>query len=402
MFKDKNVIIGITASIAAYKACELTRLFVKNGANVKIIATKSSLDFVSPLTLSTLSKNSVLHSLVDEETNLWNNHVDLALWADFLIIAPVTAKTISKMALGNCDNLLLSVFLSSKCPVFIAPAMDLDMFTHNSTRSNLKKLKSTGVNIIDSPHGELASGLTGHGRMAEPIDIYEYVVNHYLSSLPLFGKSVLITAGPTYEMIDPVRYIGNFSSGKMGVALATEFANMGAQVTLVLGPSSLKVSHPNIKIFNVVSAKEMYNVVFDNFKDKDISVFSAAVSDYTPVNTFEEKIKKTDDSLSISFKKNIDILSEVSKNKSDGQIIVGFALESNNEFENAKKKLIDKNLDFIVLNSLNDKSACFMHDTNKISILDRNNISGYELKSKNDVAIDIINKILELINEKKI
>ena len=402
MFKDKNVIIGITASIAAYKACELTRLFVKNGANVKIIATKSSLDFVSPLTLSTLSKNSVLHSLVDEETNLWNNHVDLALWADFFIIAPVTAKTISKMALGNCDNLLLSVFLSSKCPVFIAPAMDLDMFTHNSTRSNLKKLKSTGVNIIDSPHGELASGLTGQGRMAEPIDIYEYVVNNYLSSLPLFGKSVLITAGPTYEMIDPVRYIGNFSSGKMGVALATEFANMGAQVTLVLGPSSLKVSHPNIKIFNVVSAKEMYNVVFDNFKDKDISVFSAAVSDYTPVNTFEEKIKKTDDSLSISFKKNIDILSEVSKNKSDGQIIVGFALESNNEFENAKKKLIDKNLDFIVLNSLNDKSACFMHDTNKISILDRNNISGYELKSKNDVAIDIINKILELINEKKI
>ena len=402
MFKDKNVIIGITASIAAYKACELTRLFVKNGANVKIIATKSSLDFVSPLTLSTLSKNSVLHSLVDEETNLWNNHVDLALWADFFIIAPVTAKTISKMALGNCDNLLLSVFLSSKCPVFIAPAMDLDMFTHNSTRSNLKKLKSTGVNIIDSPHGELASGLTGQGRMAEPIDIYEYVVNNYLSSLPLFGKSVLITAGPTYEMIDPVRYIGNFSSGKMGVALATEFANMGAQVTLVLGPSSLKVSHPNIKIFNVVSAKEMYNVVFDNFKDKDIGVFSAAVSDYTPVNPFEEKIKKTDDSLSISFKKNIDILSEVTKNKSDGQIIVGFALESNNEFENAKKKLIDKNLDFIVLNSLNDKSACFMHDTNKISILDRNNISGYELKSKNDVAIDIINKILELINEKKI
>lgn len=398
MLKDKKIIIGITGSIAAYKSVELVRLFKKEGSLVKVIQTKSSLDFVSSLTLSTLSDSSVLSSMIGEDSMEWNNHVDLALWADLLVIAPLTANTMAKMASGTCDNLLLATYLSAKCPVYFAPAMDLDMYKHNSTKNNILRLQSFGNNLIPSGFGELASGLVGEGRMAEPSEIINHIILDLSKDLPLSGKRVLITAGPTYEAIDPVRFIGNRSSGKMGIALALECANNGATVHLVLGPSFLNIKHCNIQVSRIENADEMYHLCSENFDDIDIAFFAAAVSDYKPKNIFGEKIKKYKESISIDCVKNIDILYEMSLRKRKDQFIVGFALETSNEIENAKEKLKNKNLDLIVLNSLNHEGAGFNHNTNKISIIDnQNNIFEFDLKNKAIVAKDIINKLIEII-----
>ena len=398
MLKDKNIIIGVTGSIAAYKCAELVRLFKKSGANVKVIQTESSLDFVSPLTLSTLSGSRVLSSIIDVESGEWNNHVELALWADFLVIAPLTANTMAKMVKGECDNLILAIYLSAKCPVYFAPAMDLDMYKHPSTVNNISKLKEFGNRLIPSQFGELASGLIGEGRMAEPSEIIDQIISDLSKDLPLSSKRVLVTAGPTYEAIDPVRFIGNRSSGKMGVALAIECANHGANVELILGPSSLSVNHSNIKVNRVENTNEMYHLCLEKFDDVDIAFFAAAVSDYKPKNFVSEKIKKQKDSISIEFVKNIDILYEMSLKKKVNQIMVGFALETFNEIENAKEKLKKKNLDLIVLNSLNDNGAGFDYATNKVSIIDKqNNIFKFDLKDKTLVANDIVNKLIEII-----
>ncbi len=398
MLKDKNIIIGVTGSIAAYKCAELVRLFKKSGANVKVIQTESSLDFVSPLTLSTLSGSRVLSSIIDVESGEWNNHVELALWADFLVIAPLTANTMAKMVKGECDNLILAIYLSAKCPVYFAPAMDLDMYKHPSTVNNISKLKEFGNRLIPSQFGELASGLIGEGRMAEPSEIIDQIISDLSKDLPLSSKRVLVTAGPTYEAIDPVRFIGNRSSGKMGVALAIECANHGANVELILGPSSLSVNHSNIKVNRVENTNEMYHLCLEKFDDVDIAFFAAAVSDYKPKHFVSEKIKKENDSISIDFVKNIDILYEMSLKKKEHQIMVGFALETFNEIENAKEKLKNKNLDLIVLNSLNDNGAGFDYATNKVSIIDKqNNIFKFDLKDKTLVANDIVNKLIEII-----
>ena len=396
MLKGKKVLLGITGSIAAYKSAELVRLFKKSGALVKVIQTKSSLSFITPLTISTLSQDKVYLEMVDEEGE-WNSHVDLGLWADFMIIAPVTAKTMAKMAQGECDNLLLATYLSAKCPVYFAPAMDLDMYKHPSTSSNIKSLKDFGNKLIPSGFGELASGLVGEGRMAEPFEIIDHIIKDLSKDLPFKNKNILITAGPTYESIDPVRFIGNRSSGKMGVALALECANQGAKVNLVLGPSHINITHPNITLFRVESSEEMFRVVEDNFEISDISIFSAAVSDYTPASFSKNKIKKSDNSCKISLVKTKDILLEMSFKRTDKQFLVGFALETENELKNAEDKIKSKKLDMIVLNSLNDKRAGFNYNTNKITIIDRNNnISNFELKDKEEVAKDIINEIKKL------
>ncbi len=398
MLKDKNIIIGVTGSIAAYKSAELVRLFKKSGAQVKVIQTESSLDFVSPLTLSTLSGSRVLSSMIDVESGEWNNHVELAIWADFLVIAPLTANTMSKMVKGECDNLLLAIYLSAKCPVYFAPAMDLDMYKHHSTINNISKLQEFGNRLVPSQFGELASGLVGEGRMAEPSQIINQIIFDLSKDLPLSSKRVLITAGPTYEAIDPVRFIGNRSSGKMGVALAIECANRGANVELILGPSSLIINHSNIKVSRIENTDEMYHLCLEKFDDVDIAFFAAAVSDYKPKHIFSEKIKKQKDSISIEFVKNIDILYEMNLKKKENQIMVGFALETFNEIENAKEKLKNKNLDLIVLNSLNDNGAGFDYNTNKVSIIDKqNNIIGFDLKDKTMVANDIVNKLIEII-----
>ena len=398
MLKDKKIIIGVTGSIAAYKSAELVRLFKKSGAQVKVIQTESSLDFVSPLTLSTLSGSRVLSSMIDVESGEWNNHVELAIWADFLVIAPLTANTMAKMVKGECDNLLLAIYLSAKCPVYFAPAMDLDMYKHQSTKNNISKLREFGNRLIPSQFGELASGLVGEGRMAEPSEIIDQIISDLSKDLPLSSKRVLITAGPTYEAIDPVRFIGNRSSGKMGVALAIECANHGANVELILGPSSLSVNHSNVKVNRVENTNEMYHLCLEKFDDVDIAFFAAAVSDYKPKHFVSEKIKKQNDSISIDFVKNIDILYEMSLKKKENQIMVGFALETFNEIENAKEKLKNKNLDLIVLNSLNDNGAGFDYATNKVSIIDKqNNIFKFDLKDKTMVANDIVNKLIEII-----
>ena len=401
LLKDKNVIVGVTASIAAYKSAFLVREFVKHGANVRVIQTPESNKFITPLTLSTLSKNPVLTGLVKEENkDMWNNHVEIGLWADLFVIAPATAKTLSKMVNGECDNLLLTTYLSAKCPVFFAPAMDLDMFKHQSTQNNINKLSSYGNVYIPPAEGELASGLKGKGRMAEPEEIV-LAVKEYLSvRQPLLNKNVLVTAGPTFEAIDPVRFIGNHSSGKMGFSIAEAAANAGANVTLVLGPTNLKVENSRIKIINVVNTKEMFDVCFEHFRFADIALLSAAVSDYTPKVVSLTKLKKNNETLNIEFVKTQDILKSLGNVKSNKQILVGFALETNNEIEYAKKKIRDKNLDFIVLNSMNDKGSGFKHDTNKITIIDNsNNLYKFELKSKKKVAVDIINHILEHYND---
>ena len=397
MLKGKKVLLGVTASIAAYKTAELVRLFKKAGASVKVIQTEASLHFVTPLTLATLSENSVLSQMIDADSGEWNNHVDLGLLADFMVIAPLTANTMAKMTTGECDNLLLATYLSAKCPVYFAPAMDLDMYKHPSTLYNIEKLQSFGNILIPSGFGELASGLVGEGRMAEPSEIIEHIIADLSKDLPLSNKEVLITAGPTYEAIDPVRFIGNRSSGKMGIALALECANNGAKVNLVLGPSHIVVKHSNISVSKVESASEMFKMVNSYFKSSDIAIFAAAVADYTPSIVAKNKIKKSDEKLTISLLKTTDILSEMALKKTAKQFVVGFALETENELENAKEKLKSKNLDMIVLNSLNNKGAGFEHNTNKITIIDKqNNIFDFELKDKSEVAKDIIAKIMDL------
>ena len=396
VLKDKKILLGVTAGIAAYKTASLVRLFIKLGAEVKVIMTPASKDFITPLTLSTLSKNPV-HSTFyskDEENELWNNHVDLGLWADYMVIAPATANTLSKMTSGTCDNLLLATYLSAKCPVYFAPAMDLDMYIHPSTKESLSKLQSFGNILIPATSGELASGLVGEGRMAEPEDIVSFIENDILSNLPLKGKKVLLTAGPTYEAIDPVRFIGNHSSGKMGFAIANAAANLGAEVYLISGPSNQKIKHSLVHRIDVVSAEEMYNAAHTYFKDVDIAILSAAVADYKPKNIATQKIKKTDSSLEILLTPTKDILASLGNIK-ENQFLVGFALETNNELENAKGKLKRKNLDAIVLNSLQDKGAGFATDTNKVTIIDKDlNEKSFELKSKVEVAKDILNEIV--------
>ncbi len=393
----KKIILGITAGIAAYKTASLVRLFIKLGAEVKVIMTPASKDFITPLTLSTLSKNPV-HSTFynkEEENELWNNHVDLGLWADYMLVAPATANTLSKMANGTCNNLLLATYLSAKCPVYIAPAMDLDMYIHPSTKESLQKLQSFGNTIIPATSGELASGLVGEGRMAEPQDIVSFIENDVASKLPLKGKKVLITAGPTYEAIDPVRFIGNHSSGKMGFAIAKSAANLGAQVFLISGPSHQKINHSLVKRIDVVSAEEMYTAAHKYFAAVDIAILSAAVADYTPKNVATQKIKKNDATLEIELLKTKDILASLGEIKKH-QFLVGFALETNNELENAKSKLSRKNLDAIVLNSLQDKGAGFATDTNKITIIDKDlNETTFKLKTKTAVAEDIMNQIIK-------
>ena len=397
VLSGKKILLGITAGIAAYKTASLVRLFIKLGADVKVIMTLASKDFITPLTLSTLSKNPV-HSTFyekEDENELWNNHVDLGLWADYFLIAPATANTLSKMANGTCNNLLLATYLSAKCPVYFAPAMDLDMYKHPSTKESLDKLKSFGNILIPATSGELASGLVGEGRMAEPEDIVAFIENDILSKLPLKGKKVLITAGPTYEAIDPVRFIGNHSSGKMGFAIANSAANLGAEVILISGPSHQQIKHSLVKRIDVVSADDMYKVTHQYFNDVDIAILSAAVADYKPKNIANQKIKKKDSSLTIELSPTKDILASLGKIKKD-QYLVGFALETNNEIENAKSKIKRKNLDAIVLNSLQDKGAGFATNTNKITIIDKNlNEKPFELKSKVEVAKDILNEIVE-------
>ena len=399
MLKNKNILLGVCGSIAAYKAAYLTRLLVKAGANVKIIMTPDAVNFITPLTLSTLSKNPVLAAYFDAGTGEWNNHVSLALWADVLLIAPTSANTIAKFAGGLCDNLLAAVYLSAKCPVFLAPAMDLDMWKHGSTRQNISKLKEFGNSIINPGDGELASGLIGEGRMAEPEDIIGVLTTHFSEHLPLSRKKVIVTAGPTYEAIDPVRYIGNHSTGKMGFAIAEKLASLGAQVTLITGPTALKSSHNNIVQIDVLSSDDMLKEVTSYFPQSDITIMSAAVADYKPQTFSSQKIKKTDSQFNLELVKTTDILDYLGQKKSTKQVLVGFALETNNEEENAIAKLKKKNLDFIVLNSLQDEGAGFKVDTNKITIIDRLlNKTHFPIKSKADVAADICQKIVDLIS----
>ena len=400
MLKDKKILLGVTASIAAYKSTHIVRLLKKLGASVRVIQTEASLDFVTSLVLSTLSENDVIVDIVDKETNQWNNHVELGLWADYMIIAPVTAKTMSKMVEGNCDNQLIASYLSAKCPVYFAPAMDLDMYKHPSTQNNIKKLQEFGNKLIPVNHGELASGLVGEGRMAEPEEIIEFLLNDINSDKELFGKNCLVTAGPTQENIDPVRFIGNRSSGKMGMAIANELAEKGAEVNLVMGPSNISSSHYNINQINVNSASQMYDEVEKVFLDSDISVFAAAVSDYKPIKTYSEKIKKSDGNMEIKLEKTKDILLDMSSDKKDHQFVVGFALETENEEENAIKKLQTKNLDMIILNSTKDKGATFGFDTNKISVIEKDlSVTNYDLKEKSEVAKDIVSSIIKKINK---
>jgi phosphopantothenoylcysteine decarboxylase/phosphopantothenate--cysteine ligase len=400
ILSGKNVLLGITAGIAAYKSASLVRLFIKAGANVKVVMTPASKEFITPLTLSTLSNNPVHSSFVDqdEEDAVWDSHVELGLWADLMVIAPATANTMSKTANGVCDNLLLAVYLSAKCPVYFAPAMDLDMYKHPTTRRNLKILNSFGNTIIPAAEGELASGLVGEGRMAEPEDIITFIEYDILSALPLKDKKFVITAGPTYESIDPVRYIGNHSSGKMGFAIAKAAANLGAQVYLISGPTHEKVDNNLITVIPVVNSEDMYKATLKEFDSADVAILSAAVSDYKPEYVSKSKIKKSNEALTIQLVKTKDILASLGKIKKD-QYLVGFALETDNEMENAKSKLINKNLDLIVLNSLNDPGAGFAVDTNKVTFIDKhNNITKFELKPKEEVAKDLINVITKQIN----
>ena len=400
VLSGKNILLGVTAGIAAYKTAYLVRLFIKAGANVQVVMTPASKDFVTPLTLSTLSKNPVHSTFYDkeDENEQWNSHVDFGLWADIMLIAPATANTLSKMANGICDNLLMATYLSAKSKVFFAPAMDLDMYKHKTTHQNIEKLQSIGNIFIPPTSGELASGLEGEGRMAEPEDIVTFIENDIISRLPLKDKIVLITTGPTYEAIDPVRFIGNHSSGKMGFALAHHAAKLGAEVILITGPSNEKVTNSSIKRINVISAENMYNAAHQYFDDSDIVIFAAAVADYTPKTIATQKMKKKDTSLIIELKPTKDILASVGKIKK-AQFLVGFALETNDELKNAKSKLKRKNLDLIVLNSLQDKGAGFKTDTNKITLIDKNEkITSFALKSKIKVAQDIFNEITKRIN----
>ena len=410
VLNGKKILLGVSGGIAAYKTASLVRLFIKAGAHVQVVMTPASKDFVTPLTLATLSKNPVYSTFYDTkdsivseipqliEEGVWNNHVELALWADLMVIAPATANTLSKMASGTCDNLLLATYLSSKCPVYFAPAMDLDMYKHPSTIANFKTLYEFGNIIIPAESGELASGLSGEGRMAEPENIVAFIEADIVNKLPLRGKRILITAGPTYEAIDPVRFIGNHSSGKMGYDIALRAAQLGASVVLVSGPSHCKVNHSGIQLVSVVAAQEMYEACHTYYSQVDVAIAAAAVADYKPKTIASQKIKKSDAEFSIELEKTEDILASLGAVKTT-QFLIGFALETENEIENAKLKIQKKNLDLIVLNSLQDEGAGFQKETNKVTFIDKDfNIEPMELKSKEAVANDIINKVITYFN----
>lgn len=399
MLKNKKILLGISGSIAAYKIAFLTRLLVKEGAEIQIVMTQTAKEFITPLTLATLSKNPVLSEFVKDQTGTWNNHVDLGLWADVILIAPATAHTLAKCANGICDDLLTAIYLSAKCPVIFAPAMDLDMYQHPSTIENLRKLQLFSNQIVKSNFGELASGLVGEGRMAEPEELVEILTKHFSENIILKGKKVLITAGPTQESIDPVRYISNHSTGKMGYAIADKFAKAGAEVTLVSGQVALKSPDININLIKVRSAKEMFETTKLYFKKADIIVLSAAVADYTPAVVADKKIKKKEDTFNIELTKTVDIAKTLGAIKRPEQLMVGFALETDNEVENAIGKIKSKNLDMIVLNSLQNSGAGFGHDTNKISIIKRDGtMIDFDLKSKQDVAMDIMDEVVKQLS----
>ncbi len=399
MLRNKNIIIGITGGIAAYKIPLLIRLLKKEGANVQILASEAALDFVTPLTLSVVSENPVLTNFFDKKTGEWNSHIDLGRWADLFLLAPLTANTMAKIASGMADNLLLATLLAARCPVFFAPAMDMDMFLHPSTVQNIEKLKSLGYRYIKPSEGELASGLTGPGRMPEPEELFKVISDFFETGSPFAGKKVLVSAGPTHEPIDPVRFIGNSSSGKMGVELAKVFAQKGAEVNLVLGPVDIDVDDAGIKVIKVTTAAQMAEKCKELFKDSDLAVMAAAVADFTPAEPETSKIKKEKKLDTIKLKPTEDIIAALGKTKKQSQILVGFALETDNELENAKKKLKRKNLDMIVLNSLKDKGAGFGYDTNKITVIKNNGETlSFPLKRKKDVAVDIVNELLKLLN----
>lgn len=391
MLKGKHIVLGITGSIAAYKAASLARLFIKAGAEVQIVITPAGKEFITPVTLSALTGKPVVSEFFTANDGTWHSHVDLGLWADLMIIAPATASTIGKMAHGIADNMLITTYLSMKAPVFVAPAMDLDMFAHHTTQHNLNLLKSYGNTIIEPEAGELASHLIGKGRMEEPEKIFEVVTCFFENQNKLAGKKIVITAGPTYEKIDPVRFIGNYSSGKMGFALAETCAEYGAEVILISGPVNLILNHPNIKRIDVESAEQMYNTAIEQFATADSAILCAAVADYRPKQKEDSKIKRKSDEMDLKLVKNRDIAASLGAMKTKKQTLIGFALETDHEYENALKKIETKNLDFIVLNSLNDKGAGFQHDTNKISIINKHGSrTDFDLKTKKEVAHDII------------
>ena len=394
--RGKRIVLGVSGSIAAYKSALLVRLLVKAGAEVQVIMTESAKTFITPLTLATLSKRPALSTFVADDKGVWNNHVDLGIWADALVIAPASARTLARCAMALCDDLLSATYLSAKCPVFVAPAMDLDMYRHPATLENLDRLRRFGNHIIQAEHGELASGLIGEGRLAEPETIVQTLERHFSKQAVLIGKSVLITAGPTQEAIDPVRYISNYSTGKMGFAIARAFALAGADVTLVCGPTYLPTPEPTIRRVDVRSAQAMYEAAALAFPSADITILNAAVADYTPAYPAAEKIKKKDAQFAVELTKTVDIAATLGAEKRVGQLMMGFALETNNERENALGKLHRKNLDWIVLNSLRDTGAGFGHDTNKITVMDRQEvITEFGLKTKDEVAADLLSIIVQ-------
>jgi phosphopantothenoylcysteine decarboxylase/phosphopantothenate--cysteine ligase len=397
MLQGKKIVLGITGSIAAYKACYLIRGLIKQGAEVQVVITPSGKEFITPLTLSTLTSKPVVSEFFDHRDGSWNSHVQLGLWADAMIIAPASASTIGKMANGVADNMLITTYLSMKAPVFVAPAMDLDMYAHPSTKKNLETLRSYGNHIIEPGTGFLASKLEGKGRMEEPEKIIEVLDVFFAKKADLEGKTILITAGPTYEKLDPVRFIGNYSSGKMGIALAEECALRGAQVELICGPVSIKTSHPNIKRTDVESAAQMYKTATDLFPNTDAAILCAAVADFTPAMVADNKIKREGNKLTLELMPTKDIAQTLGQMKRGNQVLVGFALETNNEENHAKEKLQKKNLDFIVLNSLQDEGAGFQHNTNKVTLIDKDGEIRFQLKSKKDVAKDIVNKLVSII-----
>jgi len=405
MLKGKKIIVGVTGGIAAYKTASVIRLLIKEGAEVKVIMTSRAKEFITPLTLATLSKNPVLTDFYNPENGEWNSHVDLGLWADLFLIAPATANTIAKMAGGIADNLLLTTYLSARCPVFVAPSMDTDMLKHSATVINIETLKAFGNIILEPESGDLASGLTGKGRMAEPDEIVKEIKSFFTKkkmNKPLSGKHILINAGPTRESIDPVRFISNYSSGRMGIALADAATEYGAGVDLVLGPVEINPSHPDINITKVVTAREMASACIKKFPDCDIAILSAAVADYAPEKTAKQKIRKSGKNLVLKLEPTVDIAETLGKMKKPGQLLAGFALETNGGLSSAQSKLKRKNLDFIVLNSLADKGAGFGYDTNRITIIDRNNnIDNFELKSKDEAAGDILDKVVAMTKKEK-
>lgn len=401
MLQGKKFVLGITGSIAAYKAAYLIRGLIKRGAEVQVVITPAGKEFITPITLSALTSKPVISEFFAQRDGTWNSHVTLGLWADAMIIAPATASTIGKMANGIADNMLITTYLSMKAPVFVAPAMDLDMFAHPSTQKNLETLRSYGNQIIEPTEGELASHLVGKGRMEDPENIIKVLENYFASTNELAKKKVIITAGPTYEKMDPVRFIGNYSSGKMGYALAEECAQRGAEVILISGPVQLKTTHPGIQVIEVESAKEMYEAATQAYPQADAAILCAAVADFTPEYIAEQKIKREGDDLVIRLKPTQDIAATLGKMKKKGRLLVGFALETHNEQQNAQAKLQRKNFDFIVLNSLNDKGAGFRCDTNKITIIDKDGQENYPLKPKTEVANDIINRLCKELNKKE-